>query len=243
MVVGADGAGARPLVRHEALGQIVENPFWTPDGKAVLYNTYTPTYKAEEVTVEAVEVRRFDVAASSSATIASGAQSPAVSRDGRWIAFVGDDPELGPSLRLVPSGGGAERTLVAVNEFLALMAPRFSPDGQTIAFGAVKYLAGPGAPAPRASTPLDLVRQLLGPGTAIAHGMPWEIWTVPTAGGALRQLTRDTLDTPYPAWSSDGARILVYGANGVHLVDVASGRAEALSAGGTHGGMDWRSGS
>jgi hypothetical protein len=62
---------------------------------------------------------------------------------------------------------------------------------------------------------------------------------VPSAGGPARQLTRLDEDTPRAAWSADGARLLVRGAGGVHLVDASTGGAQPVSAEGDHGGMDW----
>jgi Tol biopolymer transport system component len=239
MVVGADGSDPRPLVAHEAPGHAVEGPAWTSDGGAVLYGSSRWDDAGGRVTLE---VRRLDLAAAASTTIATGVSDPTVSRDGRWVAFVGREPRAGPTLQIAPSRGGSARTLIAVDEFSALLAPRFSPDGQTIAFAGAKVHPVPAAAQPRAHAPLDAVRRLLGPGTAFAHMTAWEIWTVPTAGGDLRQLTRVVQDMPYPAWSSDGARILVYGAKGLQLVDVAGARTDPLASDGSHNGMDWRSG-
>jgi Tol biopolymer transport system component len=141
----------------------------------------------------------------------------------------------------VPTAGGEPKTLVRADRFAGLLAPRFSPDGQTIAFSAASMPTGAGAPQPKASGPLDRLRELIAPATAYAHGLPWEIWTVPTAGGDLRQLTLIQEDTPQAAWSADGARMLVYGAGGLHRVEVGSAQTQTLSSNGGHGGMDWRS--
>jgi Tol biopolymer transport system component len=238
LAVDADGANLRTLVEHEAPGQITESPAWSPDGKAVLYGFYAPTYQGNQFVSETVEVRRRELGAGQSTTVERGASNPAISRDGRAVAVVGEDPALGPSLRVLPAGGGPPRTLVPPGRFVSLLAPRFSPDGQTLAFSAAEV---PGAP-PKAAGPLDRLLQLVGPATAHAHDYPWEVWTVPVAGGPPRQLTQVRQDTPYLAWSADGGRVLVYGANGLHLVDAAGGRAQLLSPEGSHGGMDWRSG-
>jgi Tol biopolymer transport system component len=249
MVIDVDGSNPRPAAQHDGPGQILETPSWSSDGKAVLYSFYAHTYKGEELVSETLEVRRREIGASAPpATVAPNASNPTMSRDGKWIAFIGEDANEGQSLQVLAAGGGQPNTLVKADRFAALLAPRFSPDGQTIAFSAATIPGGPGspgapgAPAPKASGPLDLLRQLVQPSTAYAHGLPWEIWTVPTSGGTLRQLTQINEDTPYSAWSSDAAHILVYGAGGLYLIDVKAAVTQTISSDGSHGGMDWRSG-
>ena len=243
MVVDADGnSPPKPAALHDGAGQILETPAWSGDGKSVLYSFYAPTYKGEELVSETLEVRRREIGATTSATAAKSASNPNASRDGKYLVVVGEDPNEGQSLKVIATGGGEERTLVKADRFVSLLAPRFSPDGQTIAFSAAELPTNQGGPQPKASAPLDLLRQALGPSVAEAHGLPWEIWTVPTAGGPLRQMTQIAEDTPYAAWSADGARILVFGAGGLHMVDAKAAQAQTLSSDGSHGGMDWRSG-
>jgi Tol biopolymer transport system component len=242
MAVDADGSNVRPIVEHDGPVQILDSPAWSSDGKTVFYGFYAATYRGQELVSETVEVRRRDVGGAAATVVARGASSPSASRDGQWLAFIGDDRTRGQTLQVMPVGGGPARGLTRADQFAAMRAPRFSPDGRTIAFAAAEAPRAPGSPQPRASWPFDALRRLVSPATAHAHGLPFEIWTVPTEGGTARQLTRALLDSPSPAWSSDGQRILVYGGNGAHLVDVASGRADTLSYENVHGGMDWRSG-
>jgi Tol biopolymer transport system component len=241
MLVDADGQNLRVGAAHDGPGQILETPSWSGDGKAIYYSYYAPTYKGEELVSETLEVRRREIGASTSTTVVAGASNPTASRDGKWLAFIGEDPNQGQSLKVMPVAGGDARTLIASDRFAALLSPRFSPDGQTIAFSAASIPTNPGVPQPKASTPLDLLRQLVAPASAYAHGLPWEIWTVATAGGDPRQLTQIQEDTPFAAWSADGARLLVYGAGGLHRVEVRAAQTQTLSSDGSHGGMDWRS--
>ncbi|HEY3111376.1 MAG TPA: hypothetical protein VGL23_21650, partial [Chloroflexota bacterium] len=242
MLVDADGQNLRPGALHDGPGQILETPAWSSDGRALYYSYYAPTYKGEELVSEALEVRRREIGSAASATVVSGASNPTASRDGQWLAFVGEDSNEGQSLKLVPAAGGQAKTLVKADRFAALLSPRFSPDGQTIAFSAASIPTSPGAPQPKGSAPLDLLRQLVAPASAYAHGLPWEIWTIPTAGGEPKQLTQIQEDTPYAAWSADGGRLLVYGAGGLHRVDIKATQTQTLSSYGAHGGMDWHSG-
>lgn len=242
MIVDADGSNLRPAVQHDGPGQILETPAWSGDGKALLYSFYAPVYRGEQLQSETIEVRRRDLSGTTSSTFAQSASGPNASRDGRFVAFIGEDPAQGQTLRVRELTGAAERTLVKPDRFASLLAPRFSPDGTTIAFSAAEMPGvGGGAPQPKASGPLDLLRRLVAPSVARAHGLPWEIWTVQTTGGDPRRLTQIAEDTPFAAWSADGTRLLVYGAGGLHTVDVARAQAQTLSSEGAHGGMDWRS--
>lgn len=249
MIVGADGSNLRAAARHDVPGSILEMPAWSPDGKAIYYSYYAPTYKGNELVDELLEVRKRGLDGQVEPTSAiKNASNVQLSRDGKWMAYVNEDQNEGQSLRVMPAAGGVERTLVRADRFSSVLAPRFSPDGNTIAFSAadVAPARGPGTPAaaqPRALGSLDLLRVLVVPSSAEAHGLPWEIWTVPTNGGPLKQLTRLQEDAPYAQWSSNGARILVYGAGGLYMVDVATGTSRTLTSDGSHGGMDWQSGS
>ena len=98
--MGSDGTNPRPAALHDGPGQILETPFWSNDGKAVLYSFYAPTYKGEELISEALEVRRREIGAAANTTVVSGASNPAASRDGKWLAFVGEDPSEGQSLKV-----------------------------------------------------------------------------------------------------------------------------------------------
>src|SRR5438034_454811 len=78
------------------------------------------------------------------------------------------------SLMVQSLAGGSERQILAPDVFVGLSYPRFSPDGQQLAF------LGIGGPAalrlPPAAEPLASLK--LGPATAMAHGVPWDPWVV-----------------------------------------------------------------
>jgi Tol biopolymer transport system component len=249
MLVGADGSNPRPVVKHDVPGSILELPSWSPDGKAILYSYYAPTYKGNDLVDEVLEVRRRDVDGNANAsTVVKSASNSEISRDGKWLAYIKEDQNEGQSLHVMAAGGGSDRQLVGADRFAALLAPRFSPDGNSIAFsaadaGPVTAPGQPPLPPPKALGPLDSLRALIAPSAAEAHGLPWEIWTVPIGGGTPKQLTQLQEDTPYAAWSSNGARLLVFGAGGLHVVEAASGKTQTLTSDGAHGGMDWRSAS
>jgi Tol biopolymer transport system component len=238
MTIGADGSNHRVAVAHDKPGAILDTPAWGADGQALFFGYYAPVYQRETMVGAVGEVRRRDLSSGATVTIARDGRSPGAAPDGRTLAYVGERG-AGPSLRVVGADGAGDRELVPPGAFVALDAPRFSPDGETIAFAA----AVPGrsmASDEHSAAPFARLGGLLTPAAAFAHGDPWEIWTVRLAGGPPRRLTWIDEDSPTAAWSTDGARLLVQGEGGIHVVDVATGQSRRVSTAGAHGGIDWR---
>ncbi len=240
MLVDQDGTNPRICVAHDLPGAILESPRWAPDGKSVYYSYYAPTYKGEELIQETMEVRIVEIAGGKSASVFANASSPAPSADGKLLAFIAEDASNGPSLRIMAVAGGAARVVVGSDDFVTITAPRFSPDGSAILFGAVAMPSVP-APTPRAEwhDPFRSLFAYLEPSLAEAHGLPWELYSVAVSGGPARRLTNVADDTLSGAWSVDGRRVLAYGAGGLYLVDPGSGKTDVLNTDGSHGGMDW----
>jgi eukaryotic-like serine/threonine-protein kinase len=90
---------------------------------------------------------------------ADSAVSPALSPDGRILAFIrGADPFIGPGqieAKVLPNGEAVQLT----HDATAKMSPQFSPDGSTIAYTAAPLEAG---------------------------SFQWNTWTVPVLGGEPR---------------------------------------------------------
>ena len=129
-----------------------------------------------------------------------------LSPDGRFVAFSVKSVAPGKdgyrsSLWLAPADGSAparQLTVGSKND----AAPRWSPDGRTIAFlsdrGAVLQAGGGGAKAGKAEAPKE-------GGT--------QVWLLPFAdGGEARQLTDLPKDAEGLAWSPDGRRLAVVSA-------------------------------
>lgn len=235
LLIGADGSGSRVAVAHEGPGGQADSPAWTPDGRALVYAYYQAAYDGGQFVGETTQVRRTDLTSGATTTLVSNASSPTLSADGRQLTYLRDDPTAGPSIRTMTIGDAAERQLTQPGEFAQIQAPALSPDGATVAF------AGSKLPKAGESTPPGIVRDLLRPRTASAHGYPWEAWSVATSGGTARQLTSIGEDSPFVRWSSDGARLLVLGGGGLYLVDSRTGATSFVDPEGSHGGFDWRS--
>jgi Tol biopolymer transport system component len=154
---------------------------------------------------------------------------PAVSPDGRTIAFVHQLEETAPAIATIKLGGGTVTWLTDA-DFFVTGGPSWSPDGTRIAFAATHgegqriYVMGADGSNPRPITPQD-VYWPEGPawspdGTTIAFAASpisgdeepsvWDIYTVSPDGGALTNVTQtsDRLrDEAGPTWSPDGDRI------------------------------------
>ncbi|MCD6021077.1 MAG: tolB [Actinomycetia bacterium] len=155
--------------------------------------------------------------------------APAVSPDGRTIAFVHQLEEAAPAIATIKLDGGTV-TWLTDPDFFVSDGPSWSPDGTRIAFAATHgegqriYVMGADGSDPRPITPPD-VYWPDGPawspdGTRIAFAASaisgddepsvWDIYTVSPDGGALTNVTQtsDGLhDEGGPTWSPDGHRI------------------------------------
>lgn len=133
-VVRADGTGRRQLTFSGT--DVDGDPVWTRDGGALVYSAQPAAFRDHVYT----KSRLFRIDAGGSAPVAIspagiGARSPAISPDGRTIAFVGTRPmerDYAPStLYLMDADGRNERTLAASAD-AALGGPVFTPDGRAV---------------------------------------------------------------------------------------------------------------
>jgi Tol biopolymer transport system component len=217
----------REVVPHDGPDQLVNNPAWTADGQALIYQVSGVTAGGFSV-----ELARLD--GSERRTLEASSGYPTISPDGALLAFV--RMTGGDALVVRPLAGGAAREVVPQGAFAGLSAPRFSPDGRQIAFFGI---GGPAAQQRRAAPSLAALPRL-GPAVAWAHGIPWDPWVVNLDGSGLRPLVSLSEDDPTLAWSPDGTMLAALGGNGLWLLD-PTGNGEATLLGyGSYGVFDWR---
>ena len=150
------------------------------------------------------------------------------SPDSKKMAFLSDAGGAGQAqLYVVSAGGGAARKLTNVKGFLN--APKWSPDGKSVAILFTEN-------APRAGGPL----QPMTPPSGVIESHIYEqrIATVDAATGRLKRLTPADLYVYEYDWSADGKRLACTAAHGdgdnnwwlaeLFTVDAASGDTKSI---------------
>jgi hypothetical protein len=153
---------------------------------------------------------------------------PALSPDGSTVAYVRPSA-AGTALLARRVDALDERELVPAGRFPDVGHPRFSPGGDRIAI-AVAVLGG-ARDGPFMSSFLA--------GLALAHGLPWDIWTIGIDGSELHLTASVGADDPNVAWSPDGRQLFVYGGTGSFIVDVSSGEIRSLPYLAGYGSIAW----
>jgi eukaryotic-like serine/threonine-protein kinase len=151
------------------------------------------------------------------------ASSPALSNDGRLLAFASDRAD-GKSLDIFVRHTAEGEPIRLTSDPADDKDPSFSPDGGLIAFrserrgggiytvpslGGQERLIVPGGNNPRFSPDGNWIAYWVG---EAANMMPSaRMYIVPASGGAPRQLQPSFADARYPVWTPDGAHIIFEG--------------------------------
>ena len=152
---------------------------------------------------------------------------PALSWDGRWLAYASDRAEDGNvDIWIQPTGQGSARRLT--KDSAVDHQPALSPDGSLLAFrserepagiysmsaaGGEERLLAPGGRQPRFSPNGRWIAYWTGPevsgdALAVIHSA---IFVIPAAGGKPRRLADEFSDAGHPVWSPDSAGVLFAG--------------------------------
>jgi Tol biopolymer transport system component len=230
-VIGADGKNDRAVARPPDAKTELTSPAFAPDGQSVFFTASYPVPPSEQH----FEIRRIPISGGATQTVISDAQTPAVSSDGKRLAFLRFDfHTFTAGLWLADSNGQNPKELVAKDLFAIIASPRFSPDGQWVLFSAS---GPPTRPLSSAQCQPYLLCAFAQP--AYADGLPWALWLVSTDGAHFQQLTRNSYDSPTGAWSHDGAQIAFFDTGGIYLVDIKTHALSLVSKNGGHGVFDW----
>ena len=215
----------RVVAEGDAVGAIFEAPAWSPDGHSIYF-----AYSVLEDDRLVQRIQAVDARSGARAVVADG-RSPDVSPDGLTLAFLRAEPG-GDTLLVAGIDGQQPRVLIPPRRFAGLADPRFSPDGRTLAVAASSRPDEAGGP-----TRLGPFA-LLGARAALAHGFPWDVYVIDVGGGDPRRLTHLAADEISIAWSPDGARLALYGPDGLRVVGLDGQETSTIGRGG-YGGIDW----
>lgn len=229
VIVNADGSGMETIRRHQALGEILDGPVFSPDGTVLYYTRFAQQFLNGVFSSETLEIIRHDLRASEAKSIIPNGTMTAASGDGKQLAYVRIDPDTyGQSLWVANSDGSNQRMLIDDTEFSQITFPRFSPSGTEIAFS--------GAPIPK----VKRIDGLAGPlPVGVQHGLPSDLFTIKSSGGSVAEIVKLAEDNPTPLWSADGKKVVVVGAYAIYSVDMTTHAVSRLREPGGVGGS-WR---
>jgi Tol biopolymer transport system component len=239
-----DGSDARPLVTRRS-GEDLFYPAWTADGR-LLFTVErvvdpttggTPTTDRLQEGRQTWDVEQWDPATGKRRLLIPNALMADLSRDGTRLVYLSTPPAQSESQLIVPralmiadADGGNPRVLVQADQFQALHAPRLAPDGQTVAFAATN-------PDSWDLTPISWMHSLAAPGRA--NGVPWDIYAVPAAGGAVQRLTHVQADLPVVAWARDSRQLAFLTETGLFLTSRDAAAPQLRAPGALHSYLGW----
>jgi Tol biopolymer transport system component len=251
--VNADGSGARQLVGHGP-GESVADPAWSHDGR-YLYFTVEATDDSSNaldgsgLPVGNRRIDRLDTQTGARTQWMASASMPDAGDEAGNLVFLADVAEpgadadsaasVGEVLAMSNADGSGKSQLVDDKAYIAMYTPSVSPDGKWVAFAAIDI--------PRTGQVergFDFLAWLgLKPETAAAHGLPWELFLVPTAGGKPVKATSLTEDQPRPAWL-DNSTLSFMGSYGLYRLQLDAngkpvGKTDKIHNGAPHGGLTW----
>lgn len=244
-LIRPDGSGDQTLVPRQA-GEDLLYPAWAPDGRHLLVTVNrvvdpatggTPTTDRIDQGRESWSIDDVDLTSGARHPLVADARMADVSRDDTRLVYVALPPGqaeteqvLTRTLMLAGRDGGNPRVLVPGDVFQDIRMPRFSPDGQQVAFAAVN----PGGWTGRR----DDWWAFLAPPVA-ANGVPWDIYVVDVAGGTPRRVTQFQADLPTVAWGVDSGQLAVLTERGLFRVPFDGNSPTTLAPGALHGGLSW----
>jgi len=210
-LIPLDGSGApQAAIAHTNLKESYSNAVWSPDGKYIYYSHSTTTVdKNGQVSGFKNAIERLAYPGGQPERMMDNAIWPRLSPDGSKLVYVGVTPAAANQLYVARPDGKNPVRLALPRAFLAVDAPVFSPDNQTIVFSAITADDSLG---------LSWLDRLLGVRLASADGSPADWWRIPVTGGQPERLT-DISDTSlYGVFSPDGQYFAYICGSGLYVM-------------------------
>ncbi len=205
-----DGSSESSLLLDAGEGEVLSAPTWSPDGRSVVF---TRSRRGETGAAD-LSVGRVLYPDGASETVVEQAFSPAISPDGRSLAYI-SAAGAGIDTLYVSGIGGADARPMATDEgFNVIDWPRFSPDGSRLIFSAFKPLAV-GSFEDRVSALLGV--QIARAGSA-EHSAPSDIWQIDLATGKVQMLADVRAEGIVLDTSPDGRYIAFITGQGIYIM-------------------------
>jgi Tol biopolymer transport system component len=248
LIANADGSNPQPLLTPKMSGEVFASPTFSPDGRYVYVSHTEPIFNDKKQVISAtLKLERYDMQTKQFKFIADDALQPAMSPDGKRIAFIKLNQDTFQQTLWLANADGEDAELVLPTDAVggAVHSPRWSRDSQRLLFALPNIFAKNNRPPtqPIPQPPSWLVGWfdgLLGTRVAEAHGPPWDFWIVDYTGKNLQRLTEIGEDEPYAAWSPDGKQFAFMGLAGLYIVDANGKNARWLFRNGGRGRIDWK---
>jgi Tol biopolymer transport system component len=242
--IDEDGANLRKLVAHGPDEELLA-PAWSSDGKYLYFTVETTPSDPSSTQGIGYRTDRLDIATGVRSHAVEDAEMASGGPEGELVylenvkAQEAGTISAGRRIVIAEADQSQKRVIISETQYPILYAPRMSPDGKWLVFASVNQSTPP-TPAG-----FNLLKWLmLEPETASAHGIPWELYIVPTAGGTPSQLTNLSDDEPYPIWH-DNSTLSFLGLKGLYTLSIdaqgkAIGEPKRLAEGVQHGKLTWR---
>jgi Tol biopolymer transport system component len=221
-LMDVDGANMRLFQAHGQSGRTFQAPCWAMDGQTIFASLVTPSPVNGQATGTRSTIVRIPASGGAPTEIIEGSD-PTLSPDGKLLAYLSSDSQVGTRLWVSNLDGSGARELLKNHPVGALQSPRFSPDSSRIAFAAA------GSPVKARRPNAEFPFALLAPDIAEADGTPMDVWTIRVDRTDLRQLTATLDHNPFTAWSPDGKWIAEAGELSLTIVDANGTRAEPIA--------------
>jgi len=211
------GPGADPVQRTDSPDDEID-PAWSPDGTSIVYTRETQT--GDEIWI-------VPAVGGAPRRILTNGCFPSYTPDGKKIVFIRSSPGERDAIGLA-NADGSEVKWLTERKGCRLASPRVSPDGQTVAFvnipliqsevnvWSVPITGGAATPVTKEKNPFAH-----GVGTngcdfsvdgrflyysSIRDGS-WNLFAIPTKGGAPKRLTVGAGPDTYPRTAADGSML------------------------------------
>jgi len=237
-VSAADGSGQRVVYKRPQPGVTIEGLAWAADGRALVAGFLETTIKDGRFLGQTLTLDRLDLASGTRTKLVADAAQPTVAPDGSRIAYITYTLGDQPGGLWTAAADGSDRGLLVplTGKFVAVLSPRFAPDGRSVAFSAATIASGSDLPA----SPRQARRWPWETRAAAAHGLPMDIWLAALDGSDPRRLTNVLEDEPSVAWSPDGARLAMIATGGLYELALSGGDPKKVAPGATQAQIDWR---